>query len=106
MERRLFEMFQDDLPLAAKRSQIYNMISGLGSVSQQLLVLMFGTFRLIAAHSDSAQTGMTAEALGVSVAPSLFQSCVSDGRAARMEDVQRFKVRCIFCLSSLNKEFY
>lgn len=37
-------------------------------------------------------TGMTSEALGVSVAPSFFHSCVSDGKTATMEDVQRFKV--------------
>lgn len=35
---------------------------------------------------------MTSEALGVSVAPSFFHSCVSDGKTATMEDVQRFKV--------------
>ncbi|XP_049313850.1 putative uncharacterized protein DDB_G0289263 isoform X4 [Bactrocera dorsalis] len=35
---------------------------------------------------------MTSEALGVSVAPSFFQSCVSDGKTARMEDVLKFKV--------------
>jgi hypothetical protein len=35
---------------------------------------------------------MTSEALGVSVAPSFFHSCVSDGKAARMEDVMKFKV--------------
>ena len=35
---------------------------------------------------------MTSEALGVSVAPSFFQSCVSDGKTAKMEDVMRFKV--------------
>jgi len=35
---------------------------------------------------------MTSEALGVSVAPSFFQSCVSDGKTAKMEDVLRFKV--------------
>lgn len=35
---------------------------------------------------------MSSEALGVSVAPSFFQSCVSDGKTAKMEDVLRFKV--------------
>lgn len=28
----------------------------------------------------------------LSVAPSFFQSCVSDGKTARMEDVLRYKV--------------
>ncbi|CAG0886939.1 unnamed protein product [Cyprideis torosa] len=92
VESILFSIFENETPLSEKRIRIHNLISGLSEVSQHLLVLMFGTFRLIAAHADSIQTGMTAEALGVSVAPSLFQSCVSDGRAARMEDVRRFKV--------------
>lgn len=60
--------------------------------TQRLLVLLFGTFRTIASNSERAGTGMTSEALGVSVAPSFFQSCVSDGKTARMEDVLRFKV--------------
>lgn len=60
--------------------------------TQRLLVLLFGTFRTIASNSERANTGMTSEAIGVSVAPSFFQSCVSDGKTARMEDVLRFKV--------------
>lgn len=47
---------------------------------------------MIASNADRADTGMTSEALGVSVAPSFFHSCVSDGKTARMEDVLRFKV--------------
>lgn len=54
-------------------------------------MLLFGTFRVIASNAERAGTGMTSEALGVSVAPSFFQSCVSDGKTARMEDVLRFK---------------
>uniref|UniRef100_A0A7G3AZ88 Putative rho gtpase-activating protein 20 n=1 Tax=Lutzomyia longipalpis TaxID=7200 RepID=A0A7G3AZ88_LUTLO len=60
--------------------------------TQRLLVLLFGTFRVIASNAERADTGMTSEALGVSVAPSFFHSCVSDGKTARMEDVLRFKV--------------
>uniref|UniRef100_A0A182J6S2 Uncharacterized protein n=1 Tax=Anopheles atroparvus TaxID=41427 RepID=A0A182J6S2_ANOAO len=60
--------------------------------TQRLLVLLFGTFRVIASNSERAATGMTSEALGVSVAPSFFQSCVSDGKTARMKDVLRYKV--------------
>lgn len=60
--------------------------------TQRLLVLLFGTFRVIAVNSEQAHTDMTSEALGVSVAPSFFQSCVSDGKTAKMEDVLRFKV--------------
>lgn len=60
--------------------------------TQQLLVLLFGTFRVIASNAARADTGMTSEALGVSVAPSFFHTCVSDGKTARMEDVLKFKV--------------
>lgn len=71
----------------------FRLIISLPVYTQRLLVLLFGTFRVIASNSDRGQTGMTSEALGVSVAPSFFQSCVSDGKNARMEDVLRFKVR-------------
>lgn len=63
--------------------------------TQRLLVLLFGTFRVIASNSEKANTGMTSEALGVSVAPSFFHTCVSDGKTAKMEDVMRFKVHVI-----------
>lgn len=43
---------------------------------------------------------MTSEALGVSVAPSFFHSCVSDGKTAKMEDVMKFKVSCRFRYNS------
>lgn len=72
--------------------------------TQRLLVLLFGTFRVIASNSVRAGTGMSSEALGVSVAPSFFQSCVSDGKNARMEDVLRFKVSLsnfLHCVPSL-----
>lgn len=57
--------------------------------------------RVIAMNASRAQTGMTSEALGVSVAPSFFQSCVADGKTARMEDVIRFKVMPPFLSPSL-----
>lgn len=75
-----------------KRERIHGLITSLPVVAQHLLVLLFGTFRAIAQAADRAQTGMSSEALGVSVAPSFFQSCVSDGKVARMEDVIRFKI--------------
>lgn len=68
------------------------LIVSLPIFAQRLLVLLFGTFQVISTTSERAKTGMTSEALGVSVAPSFFQSCVSDGKTARMEDVMRFKV--------------
>ena len=60
--------------------------------SQHLLVLLFGTFRVIHSNSERAKTGMTAEALGLSVAPSFFHTCVSEGKIAKSEDVNKFKV--------------
>ena len=63
--------------------------------SQHLLVLLFGTFRVIHGNCESAKTGMTAEALGVSVAPSFFQTCVTEGKIARPDEVQKFKVRLV-----------
>lgn len=62
--------------------------------TQRLLTLLFGTFRVVASNSERAGTGMSSEAIGVSVAPSFFQSCVSEGKTARMEDVLRYKVCC------------
>lgn len=72
---------------------IFRLIGSLPVYTQRLLVLLFGTFRVIASNSERAGTGMSSEALGVSVAPSFFQTCVSDGKIAKMEDVMRFKVR-------------
>uniref|UniRef100_A0A183DB92 Rho-GAP domain-containing protein n=1 Tax=Gongylonema pulchrum TaxID=637853 RepID=A0A183DB92_9BILA len=60
--------------------------------SQHLLVLLFGTFSMISESADSFGSRMTAEALGISVAPSLFHSCIHDGQRAKMEDVMRFKI--------------
>ncbi len=67
----------------------------LPTYTQHLLVLLFGTFRVIHSNCEQAQTGMTAEALGVSVAPSFFHTCVATGKTAKMEDVERFKVSCL-----------
>jgi hypothetical protein len=38
---------------------------------------------------------MTAEALGVSVAPSFFHTCCLEGKIAKPEEVQKFKVNLI-----------
>lgn len=74
-----------------RRERVQTLLATLPVAAQRLLVLLFGTFRVVAAASDRCRTGMTAEALGVSVAPSFFRSCVSAGKVARMEDVVRFK---------------
>ncbi|XP_063708354.1 unconventional myosin-IXAb isoform X1 [Culicoides brevitarsis] len=90
-EAELFEIVEiDDEPVSQER--IHRLLMSLPNYTQRLLVLLFGTFRTIASNAEHAGTGMTSEALGVSVAPSFFQSCVSDGKTARMEDVLRFKV--------------
>ncbi|XP_059622945.1 uncharacterized protein LOC132266119 isoform X2 [Phlebotomus argentipes] len=75
-----------------QQERIHRLLMSLPVYTQRLLVLLFGTFRVIASNAERADTGMTSEALGVSVAPSFFHSCVSDGKTARMEDVLRFKV--------------
>ncbi|KAG8035449.1 hypothetical protein G9C98_006895 [Cotesia typhae] len=90
-EQQLFTVIQLD-SMEQQRDQIYKLITSLPIYTQRLLVLLFGTFRVVAVNSDRARTGMSSEALGVSVAPSFFQSCVSDGKTAKMEDVLRFKV--------------
>ncbi|XP_017863080.1 PREDICTED: uncharacterized protein LOC108613843 isoform X1 [Drosophila arizonae] len=77
---------------AEQTDRLHRLFASLPKYTQHLLVLLFGTFRVIASNAAHASTGMTSEALGVSVAPSFFQSCVSDGKTARMEDVLKFKV--------------
>ncbi|CAG4959695.1 unnamed protein product [Colias eurytheme] len=81
-----------ELPAEQQVDAIRRLLLSLPVCTQRLLVLLFGTFRVMASNADKAGTGMTSEALGVSVAPSFFHSCVSDGKTATMEDVQRFKV--------------
>ncbi|XP_014615049.1 uncharacterized protein LOC122525084 isoform X4 [Polistes fuscatus] len=116
-EQQLFTVIQLD-SMEQQRDQIHRLITSLPEYTQRLLVLLFGTFRVVAVNSERACTGMSSEALGVSVAPSFFQSCVSDGKTAKMEDVLRFKVAtCVmkfmidnFGVSNLfgreNYEFY
>ncbi|VDM54112.1 unnamed protein product [Angiostrongylus costaricensis] len=60
--------------------------------SQHLLVLLFGTFRMVADCSETYGTKMNTDAIAISVAPSLFHSCIHDGRQVKVEDVQRFKL--------------
>lgn len=90
-EQELFQIIELD-NIDEQRNKIHRLVISLPIYTQRLLVLLFGTFRVIATNSERCQTGMSSEALGVSVAPSFFQTCVSDGKQAKMEDVQRFKV--------------
>uniref|UniRef100_A0A8R1UG62 Rho-GAP domain-containing protein n=1 Tax=Pristionchus pacificus TaxID=54126 RepID=A0A8R1UG62_PRIPA len=91
-ERLLFNavLHNDD---AEKMRQIfYRLVCALPVPSQHLLVLLFGTFRGITDLSDEMGTKMSGEAIGISVAPSLFHSCIHDGNKVKVEDVQRFKL--------------
>ncbi|XP_011053090.1 PREDICTED: uncharacterized protein LOC105145322 isoform X2 [Acromyrmex echinatior] len=90
-EQQLFTIIQLD-SVEQQRDQIHRLITSMPIYTQRLLVLLFGTFRIVAVNCERAHTGMTSEALGVSVAPSFFHSCVSDGKTAKMEDVLRFKI--------------
>ncbi|XP_065158142.1 uncharacterized protein [Atheta coriaria] len=91
IEHQFFDIIEMS-DVQKQRDDIHRIIASLPVYTQRLLVLLFGTFRVISANSDRAATGMTSEALGVSVAPSFFHTCVSDGKTAKMEDVMRFKV--------------
>nr|CAI5861952.1 unnamed protein product [Callosobruchus analis] len=105
VEHKFFDVIEM-ADLAAQQEEIHRIITSLPIYTQRLLVLLFGTFRVIASNSESAHTGMTSEALGVSVAPSFFHSCVSDGKTAKMEDVMKFKVSIqIFFYLILNSFF-
>lgn len=92
-EAQLFKLIKStDLDLTQKQDRIAHLINSLPIVNQHLLVLLFGTFNAISSSAQTLNTGMTSEALGVSVAPSFFHSCVPTGfKVARMEDVQTFK---------------
>jgi len=89
-EAALFNMINIDDPQQQIKA-VNRLMTSLPVYSQHLLVLLFGTFRVIATNSVVNETNMTAQALGVSVAPSFFHTCVSTGKTARMEDVERFK---------------
>ncbi|KAL7639453.1 UNVERIFIED_CONTAM: hypothetical protein RMT77_009954 [Armadillidium vulgare] len=91
VELELFSVIESE-DTQYQRDQIHQLITSMPVINQHLLVLLLGTFRVIALNSKRAQTGMTSEAIGVSVAPSFFQLCVADGKNACMEDVMRFKV--------------
>ncbi|KAH7940178.1 rho GTPase activating protein at 71E [Rhipicephalus microplus] len=87
LEAQLLVALDQPGGLEERRERVQNLLAQLPLPAQRLLVLLFGTFRLVA--SDLSRTGMTAEALGVSVAPSFFRTCT--GKVARMEDVARFR---------------
>ncbi|CAD5213868.1 unnamed protein product [Bursaphelenchus xylophilus] len=90
-EQLLFSIMQQ--PDAEQQRLIFcRAISSLSIPSQHLLVLLFGTFRIIADNAETFNTRMSADAIGISVAPSLFHTCIHDGQRAKLEDVMRFKL--------------
>uniref|UniRef100_A0A0N5AYV4 Rho-GAP domain-containing protein n=1 Tax=Syphacia muris TaxID=451379 RepID=A0A0N5AYV4_9BILA len=89
-EKRLFENFPR--ANAEDQRQLFcRVVCSLCLPSQHLLVLLFGTFHMVSEASDIGSAKMTPDALGISVAPSLFHSCIHM-REAKMEDVLRSKI--------------
>ncbi|VDL75708.1 unnamed protein product [Nippostrongylus brasiliensis] len=89
-EQILFDSAKTDID--KQRQVFYRIFCSLPVPSQHLLVLLFGTFRMVADSSESYGTKMNPDAIAISVAPSLFHSCIHDGRQVKVEDVQRFKL--------------
>lgn len=95
-EKQLFDILLppgEPSEIKCKQEQVKRIIGELPRCTQQLLVLLFGTFRAVSLSTCAGipTNGMSSEALGVSVAPSFFHSCVGAGRQATMDDVIRFK---------------
>uniref|UniRef100_A0A915HXT5 Rho-GAP domain-containing protein n=1 Tax=Romanomermis culicivorax TaxID=13658 RepID=A0A915HXT5_ROMCU len=76
-EEKLFDILS--LNDADKQCNLFcRIVSTLPVVSQHLLVLLIGTFSCIVENAERYQTRMNPEALGVSVAPSIFHTCIHD----------------------------
>ncbi|VDP14424.1 unnamed protein product [Onchocerca flexuosa] len=91
-EQKLFDLYNISSDLELQKQSFCRILSNLPIPSQHLLVLLFGTFYMISESADLFGSRMTTEALGISVAPSLFHSCIHDGQRAKIEDVMRFKI--------------
>ncbi|VDK85512.1 unnamed protein product [Litomosoides sigmodontis] len=91
-EQKLFDLYNISSDLELERQSFCRILSSLPIPSQHLLVLLFGTFYMISESAASFGSRMTTEAIGISVAPSLFHSCIHDGQRAKIEDVIRFKI--------------
>ncbi|KHJ95895.1 RhoGAP domain protein [Oesophagostomum dentatum] len=91
-EQVLFNSALHNTDVDKQRQVFYRIFCSLPVPSQHLLVLLFGTFRTVADSSEMYGTKMSPDAIAISVAPSLFHSCIHDGRQAKVEDVQRFKL--------------
>ncbi|NP_001350983.1 Rho-GAP domain-containing protein [Caenorhabditis elegans] len=91
-EETLFNSASTGMDIEKQRQVFYRIFGSLPVASQHLLVLLFGTFRVVADSSDGHSNAMNPNAIAISVAPSLFHTCIHDGRTARVEDLQRFKL--------------
>lgn len=114
-EAELYDIIQaNQLTVDEKLGAIRRIISSLPISHQRLLVLLFGTFRVVSLYAESAASleqrnirarsastisglppsagGMTSESIGVSVAPSIFVSCCPVGSKAKLEDIVRIKL--------------
>ncbi|KAI6183706.1 RhoGAP domain protein [Aphelenchoides bicaudatus] len=89
-EQILFNSFQSTIN-DEQRQTFCRVVCSLPLPSQHLLVLLFGTFRIIADSAQTFNTRMTPDAIGISVAPSLFLTCMHDEHRAKLEDIVRFK---------------
>lgn len=89
-EQHLFSVLKMD-DVDKQRSAFCRIVSLLPVASQHLLVLLIGTFSCIVEGAEAHGTRMTADALGVSVAPSIFHSCIHERNRAKMEDIVRFR---------------
>ncbi|CAI5442243.1 unnamed protein product [Caenorhabditis angaria] len=101
-EETLFNSALNGLDSDKQRQVFYRIFGSLPVGSQHLLVLLFGTFKIVANTTDGHSNSMNPNAIAISVAPSLFHTCITEGRQARVEDLQRFKlasdiVRSIIC---------
>uniref|UniRef100_A0A0N4ZIV5 Rho-GAP domain-containing protein n=1 Tax=Parastrongyloides trichosuri TaxID=131310 RepID=A0A0N4ZIV5_PARTI len=88
-ERLLFGILHESDPVK-QRAVFAKIIRAMDQVSQNFMVLLFGTFRIIADSSITFDTRMNPEAIGISVAPSLFHTCINDTKA-KFDDVRKFK---------------
>ena len=72
-----------------KLDRVQSIILSLPNYSQHLLVLLFGTFWAITSNRRRVKTGMTAEGVGISVAPSFFHTCLSELKFARTREIEK-----------------
>ncbi|MCP9261276.1 hypothetical protein DINM_004653 [Dirofilaria immitis] len=90
-EQKLFDLYNTSADLESQRQSFCRIKQLINSVTA-LTYITFWHFYMISESADAFGSRMTTEALGISVAPSLFHSCIHDGQRAKIEDVIRFKI--------------